>query len=200
KLGRATAVYGERLDLERQERVATALHGKGLPPVGTRGPYAGSVAEQAIDSGRAMVVKNVKAESRSILASFEEPSPAVVVPIKVDNTSIGALIVIRRRARLTTKDISRLQVFADLLAVSMRRVMTLENLDRQREELEKAVEHRDELLRVLAHDLRNPVNTIAMATSILQNNPPTEAALKKLYEIIDRSAKRMNRLIHDLLD
>src|SRR5438093_13778986 len=54
KLVRATAVYVERLDSERKELVATALHGEGLPPVGTRGPYEGSLAQQAIDSGWAI--------------------------------------------------------------------------------------------------------------------------------------------------
>src|SRR2546425_81438 len=74
KLVHATAVYVERLDSERRELVATALHGQGLPPVGTRGPYWGSLAEQAIDSGRAIIVSNVKSRkpfhSRHVCAGF----------------------------------------------------------------------------------------------------------------------------------
>jgi len=200
KLLNAPAVYVERLDPERRELVATALHGEGLPSVGTRGPYEGSLAEQAIDSGRAIIVGNVKAQSRSILASLAWAMPAMVLPIQADHNPLGALIVIRRVPRLTKRDIESLQVFADLLAVSLRRAILLEKLDRHGQELEEAVRRRDELLRVLAHDLRNPINTIAMAASILANNPPSETGCRKLYEIIDRSAKRMNRLIQDLLD
>ena len=102
--------------------------------------------------------------------------------------------------QLTKRDIERLQVFADLLAVSLRRAILLEKLERHRQELEEAMRRKNELLRIVAHDLRNPINTIAVAASILETNPPSEIALRKLYEIIDRSAKRMNRLIHDLLD
>src|SRR5262252_8736732 len=39
KLVGADGVYIERLDAERQEIIATALHGTGLPKVGTRGPF-----------------------------------------------------------------------------------------------------------------------------------------------------------------
>src|SRR5207248_10964816 len=121
-------------------------------------------------------------------------------PIMSDHTPVGALIVIREKPRFSGKDIARLQVFADLAGISMRRAMMLEQLEKQRQELQKALQTREELLRILAHDLRNPVNTIAMASSAHQNNHPSEPALTKLHEMIDRSTKRMNRLIQDLLD
>src|SRR5437870_8827682 len=199
KVVRATGVYVERLDSERQELVATALHGEDLPPIGTRGPYRGSVAEQAISSETPITIANLGEVSRSILASVKVPFPAIVLPIRSDHTPIGALIVIRRRP-FTQKDIGRLRAFADLSAVSLRRLIMLEQLEQRSCDLQKALQTREELLRVLAHDLRNPVNTIAMANAVLQNNHPSKTALTKLYEMIERSTKRMNRLIQDLLD
>jgi signal transduction histidine kinase len=111
---------------------------------------------------------------------------------------VGVLVVIKQRS-FSEKDIARLQVFANLAAISLRRAMILEQLEQQREELQKALQSREELLRILAHDLRNPVNTIAIAASELLNDP-TQTELPKLHEIIDRSTKRIDRMIHDLLE
>src|SRR5262249_16465774 len=47
------AAYVERIDFERDEIVVDAVHdGPGLPNKGTRGPYQGSVAQQAIRTNR----------------------------------------------------------------------------------------------------------------------------------------------------
>jgi len=115
-------------------------------------------------------------------------------------TSCGEGAVGIRRRPFTQKDIGRLRAFADLSAVSLRRLIMLEQLEQRSCDLQKALQTREELLRVLAHDLRNPVNTIAMANAVLQNNHPSKTALTKLYEMIERSTKRMNCLIQDLLD
>src|SRR5690242_7147613 len=53
-----TAAYVERLDGD--EIVAAAVyHGEGLPTSGTRGPYKGSVAQQAIETGKTIIVADV---------------------------------------------------------------------------------------------------------------------------------------------
>jgi signal transduction histidine kinase len=96
-------------------------------------------------------------------------------------------------------DIARLQVFANLAAISLRRTILLEQLEQERERLQRSLQAREGIIRMLAHDLRNPLNTISMSVSVLQNSPP-EHALPRVYELIRRSTKRMNRLIQDLLD
>ncbi|MGD2122533.1 MAG: PAS domain-containing sensor histidine kinase [Gemmatimonadota bacterium] len=66
--------------------------------------------------------------------------------------------------------------------------------------LRQAVQARDEVLAVVSHDLRNPVGTIFSAASLLLTlDPPPEKRREHLLAI-KRSAKRMNRLIQDLLD
>lgn len=61
---------------------------------------------------------------------------------------------------------------------------------------------RDDMLAVVAHDLRNPLNTIHMgstlALEVLGTDPGTPG--RRQLEIIERSAKQMRRLINDLLD
>jgi signal transduction histidine kinase len=61
---------------------------------------------------------------------------------------------------------------------------------------------RDEVLRVVAHDLRSPLNTISLTTDFLQEKlrgPEPERWAGKL-DIIMRSVGHADRLIQDLLD
>lgn len=61
---------------------------------------------------------------------------------------------------------------------------------------------RDEVLAVVAHDLRNPLSTIQMGGSLalepMSDEPETVG--RPQLEIIVRTAKKMNQLIQDLLD
>jgi PAS domain S-box-containing protein len=72
---------------------------------------------------------------------------------------------------------------------------------RAEEALERAVAVRDDVLGIVAHDLRNPLGVILMQASLLERSgPEPERRDQKPREMIVRSAKRMNRLIQDLLD
>ena len=69
------------------------------------------------------------------------------------------------------------------------------------EELRRAVQTRDEVLGVVAHDLRNPLGAIVMQAEILGHLAvDPEGQFRTPAEAIERAAKRMNRLIQDLLD
>jgi len=75
--------------------------------------------------------------------------------------------------------------------------------DRNRAEvaLQRAVTARDDVLRVVAHDLRNPLSTILLQTSAMERlGPEPERRDPQARVVIARAAARMNRLIQDLLD
>jgi signal transduction histidine kinase len=72
-------------------------------------------------------------------------------------------------------------------------------LDQMYDDAQKVIEARQEILGIVAHDLRNPLNTIHMATSLLLEQPGLETARVSQLRIIQRSGERMNRLIQDLL-
>ena len=64
-----------------------------------------------------------------------------------------------------------------------------------------ATQLRDQVLGVVAHDLRNPLSAILMETSLLKRHgPEPERRSQEPVEVIRRAAMRMNRLIQDLLD
>jgi PAS domain S-box-containing protein len=61
---------------------------------------------------------------------------------------------------------------------------------------------RDEVLGVVAHDLRNPLNTILLTAGLLQERLQGDehAQERNSLDIIDRSIAQADRLIQDLLD
>jgi signal transduction histidine kinase len=65
-----------------------------------------------------------------------------------------------------------------------------------------ATRMRDEVLRVVAHDLRSPLNTISLSAGLLgqQGLPAGQEAGKDRLAVIERSVAQADRLIQDLLD
>lgn len=76
----------------------------------------------------------------------------------------------------------------------------MDDADRIRE-LERSIAARDDALAVVAHDLRNPLNTILMSAQLIEELSPTlSETVRKQIEIIMRAGRTMNHLIQDLLD
>jgi signal transduction histidine kinase len=65
---------------------------------------------------------------------------------------------------------------------------------------EEAVRMRDEVLSIVAHDLRNPVSRILMAAELLLEVSDVGETGRRQLDIVRRAALRMNRLIQDLLE
>ena len=69
----------------------------------------------------------------------------------------------------------------------------------QRESLEHAVRARDQMLSVVAHDLRNPLNVIGIAANTLLQRF-ADSSVRSPIDRILRSAHRADRMIRDLLE
>jgi signal transduction histidine kinase len=65
---------------------------------------------------------------------------------------------------------------------------------------QQSVRAREEVLAIVSHDLRNPLNAIKLAASLLETSQSLSADDREQLEIIGLSAERMHRLIKDLLD
>jgi signal transduction histidine kinase len=74
-----------------------------------------------------------------------------------------------------------------------REVETLEAHTRQRAEFDR------QLLGIVSHDLRNPLNAITLTASVLKRQVADEHHQRGLQRIL-HSAERATRMIHDLLD
>jgi signal transduction histidine kinase len=67
-------------------------------------------------------------------------------------------------------------------------------------ESQQAVRAREEVLAIVSHDLRNPLNAITLASSLLETSDSLSSDDREQLEVLRLSAKRMARLIEDLLD
>ncbi|MGH7480884.1 MAG: PAS domain S-box protein [Longimicrobiales bacterium] len=74
-----------------------------------------------------------------------------------------------------------------------------EELERARAAAERAARARDEVLAIVAHDLRNPLHTINAAATMIELTNEQEKRERQVG-IIERSTRKMERLIADLLD
>ena len=76
----------------------------------------------------------------------------------------------------------------------------VERADARAAEAQAASKAREEVLRIVTHDLRNPLATILMSADLLTEPLVNQEAREKQAGIIKRAGARMNRLIRDLLD
>jgi signal transduction histidine kinase len=85
----------------------------------------------------------------------------------------------------------------------IRRVITNEiarvQLARMYDDAREAAAAREEVLKIVSHDLRNPLSTIGMAAEMILESADSATQVRGVG-IIRRSSERMNRLVQDLLD
>ena len=95
------------------------------------------------------------------------------------------------------------KTFAQLLAQSvgnaMARARTFEREQAGRRDAETMARAREEVLGVVAHDLRNPLGVVGSAVEMLREDL-TQQEREKFLTVATRSLHQMNRLIGDLLD
>ena len=125
------------------------------------------------------------------------PRSVIAVPLEVEGQVLGVLMLVQTESgrRFGATDMA----LADELA--RRASIALEHA-RLYHAAQEATRARDDLLTVVAHDLRNPLNTIFMSTELLLELESLAAlpAEARHITIIRRSAETMNDLIQDLLD
>jgi PAS domain S-box-containing protein len=65
---------------------------------------------------------------------------------------------------------------------------------------EAAARFRDDMVAIVAHDLKNPLITILMSVNLLLKKHADDSAQNAKLDIVKRSAERMTALVSDLLD
>ena len=118
---------------------------------------------------------------------------------------VGALT---RAEALSLIAIAMTILAAGLLSASvttlLRRMVTDEvaraTLSSMYKEAEQTLEARQQVLRIVSHDLRNPLGTISMAASLMLDVPMERPQALEHLARIKRAGERMNRLIQDLLE
>jgi PAS domain S-box-containing protein len=172
-------------------------------PIDRSRPY---FTRAALESRRPFVLERITASDLEAFAQNAEnlrllhaiePKSAMGLPLLARGRLLGALYFISSTSsRLYGQ--SDLQ-FAQALAESA--ALAIENGHLYQTAVQ-ATQLRDEVLRVVAHDLRNPLSVILMqsAAAPRRGGPEPERRNQRSNENIQRAATRMKRLIQDLLD
>jgi PAS domain S-box-containing protein len=158
----------------------------------------------AVEEKRPVLVEALSPQMVAVLAQTDErlealnaisPKSLMAVPLLVRSQAIGVLIFLSSapERRYGPEQLGLAE------ALALRGALFIENARLYRA-AHHAVQVRDEVLGIVAHDLRSPLNSILMTLEVLKRHGEPERRATHSIEAIRRSARRMNRLIEDLLD
>ena len=169
----------------------------------------GNPTERVLRTGETQVVKVV---DDAFLRSVARDDPHLSLLRQLDPTSLmylrltardkvlGTLVLATDRTSgrtFTDRDVAIANEIARRVSLALDHAL----LFRAAEEAAKA---REQVMAVVSHDLKNPLATIQMSASfLLEELVADDAANKPVRDqlnVIQRTARRMDRLIHDLLN
>ena len=121
----------------------------------------------------------------------------------------GATVPLRMLANDRSVDYLAKPIEAEVLLVAIERALRTQDLSREggllrlrndalAAEAEKNLRAREELLAIVAHDLRGPLTSMMLAAELCE--PSDERAVGKMLAMVTRAATRMSKLIEELLD
>jgi signal transduction histidine kinase len=90
-------------------------------------------------------------------------------------------------------------LLAHAAAAALHRASGYDTERQRRRDAELLAKGREEVLGVVAHDLRNPLSAVAMSSQLLLEASPSPEQ-RKIVAVLTRSTDQMKRLVNDLLD
>ena len=123
----------------------------------------------------------------------EPESHALCVPLRLgDQLSAVLCLALAKGQTLGPNEQGRLAALAGHVGATIGERLV-------REQLARSIRSRDQVLGIVAHDLRKPLNVITTASSMLHQRLPDMRARRSVERIL-RAAQRAEHLIDDLLD
>jgi len=184
---------------------------------GFRGPELGS-SELHLD-GKGVTVRVFKAGKTAILGNTRrEPDyvdfkrkdkettmlSELVVPVIVDEKVVAELDVERQTLNAFTKEDQKLlEILALQVGFAMKRLADIGRLRQSQEQLLKSqrLAAIGETAAMVAHDIRNPLQSIAGASYLLKaRTSKTDWKLDEIIRIIDKSVEYSDKLLNELME
>jgi len=198
--GAQVACAAAHHDRARSAALQAILHGSPFDPAGSH-PVA-----RAMRTGEASLLEG---SEHTIAAAFPDPAQreqvremgaasGVVVPLQARGRTLGALILVRGPAQ-PAFDGQDLALAGEL---ARRTAMGVDNARLYRDSC-AATQAREEVLAVVSHDLRNPLNAVLLASVILDEyGAPESLGERERLQVrtIRNAAEQMSSLIHDLVE
>jgi PAS domain S-box-containing protein len=171
-------------------------------PLDSRRPQ---LVRSALESRQAVLVQHPAPEDIGAVAQHDDDrrgrhtrqlQSVIVIPLVAHGRVLGAMsfLSVPPSRMFELEDVRLMNQLAE------RAALAIENA-RLYSAAQRAIQVREEVLGIVAHDLRNPLATIVLEGEFIRRNaallPPD---CRESAEAITRAASRMNHLIADLLD
>jgi len=206
--------------VEASRGVLVSLEGDHLRLLGTRGVSPTLAAQlalldldaevpvvHAIRKGEMISIESAQEFREKYVALYQnfdelaDMQTYLSTPLVHAGETVGAISFhFKEAAAVGASDRTFTLLIAQAAATALHRARTYDaELDKRRH-AELLAQAREDVLGVVAHDLRNPLNLIQMTAELMIDEVLPLAKRKEMLDIALRAAKQMNRLIDDLLD
>jgi signal transduction histidine kinase len=121
------------------------------------------------------------------------PSASIFMPLNARNQLLGVLSLYREKGGYDANDVFLAEELARRAAVA------IDNA-RLHDLVHAGVQARDDMIGIVSHDLRNPVNAVKMLTGVMLDRQSKEAMPAETVEyasVIRQAAEQMDGLIRD---
>ncbi len=167
---------------------------------------ASALIGEAVKSGRPLYIEDVRKDPRyqsSELSRREGLCSLLSVPLRTKAEVIGLLNIYTGERRGFNKDDIRL-----LTLLASQSAIAIENATLHREEMaaRERLRHSEKLVALgklsagLAHELRNPLNTISMLIYAMASETTPDSPVYNDLEIVQKELARMKLLMDQFLD
>lgn len=124
------------------------------------------------------------------------PSDGLVLPLTARGQLLGVIGLYREKGFYDEQDVFLAE------EIARRAALAIDNA-RLHDLVHVGIRARDDMIGIVSHDLRNPVNAVKMLTGVMldrERDEPLSSEMVEYATIIRQAAEQMDALIRDLLD
>ncbi|HEX7062044.1 MAG TPA: GAF domain-containing protein [Woeseiaceae bacterium] len=141
------------------------------------------------------IVAGVRSDSQKRALRALGPRSMLLMPLKARGRTVGAIALVADASSSHVFDRDDLELARELASHA---ALLIDN-SRLYSDARTAIRARDDMIAVVSHDLRNPLQSIASAASVLQLEPSRDRH-DACVAAIRVATEQMDRLLRDLLD
>ncbi|MDM8548833.1 response regulator [Desulfobacterales bacterium HSG2] len=127
----------------------------------------------------------------------------MVMPLKIREKVVGVMGLANKPGPFTRSDLRLAEGFCEFASIALNNAMTLESLEKAREDAESASRAKTRFLNNMSHEIRTPMNAIMGFSHILMDQRETSFLsdeYRQFLENIHASGEHLMTLISDILE